>query len=65
MLEVQLLEVEQPYCDHEAIMKMNTTPQGKKTRRMGGSWNVDDTVNYLPLDFLLGKKNKPLLIKSP
>ena len=37
-----MLEMEQPHCNHEAVVKMNTTLEGKQTRRTGRSWDVNE-----------------------
>ena len=60
-----MLEVEQPECDHEAIMKMNTTFKWKQIRKKDPGMLVNDTVNCQSLDFFFEEKHKSLSIKLP
>ena len=60
-----MLEMEQPYCDHEAITKMNTTFNWKQTRKKDPGMLVNDTVNCQSLDFFFEEKHKSLSIKLP
>lgn len=59
-----MLEVEQRYCDREAITKMNTTFKWKQTRKKDPGMLVNDTVTCQSLDFF-EEKHKSLLIKLP